>query len=53
MSHRTFTNRVLLYEALGFALVVALIWSDELLDMPHVLLGAVAKPANLREGLLE
>jgi hypothetical protein len=53
MSKRVFTNRVLLYEAIGFALVIALVWSDEFLDLPHNLLGAPPRPPEVREGLLE
>lgn len=53
MSKRVFTMRVLLYEAIGFALVIALIWSDELLDLPHNLLLAPRKPAILQEAILE
>lgn len=46
-------RRVLYSEMLGFALVIALIWLDEVLDLPHVLFGAGATPINWRESLFE
>lgn len=44
---------VIYWELFGFALVAALLWLDELLDFPHVLMGAPATPVNWRESVLE
>ncbi len=40
-------------EGLSFLFVIALIWFDELLDIPHVLLGGEATPINWRESTFE
>jgi len=40
-------------EAAGFLLIIAIIWLDEILDLPRLLLGAPATPLRLGEGLLE
>jgi hypothetical protein len=37
-------NEALLLEALGFIFVALLIWVNEYLDLPHMLLGAPATP---------
>jgi hypothetical protein len=37
-------NEALLLEALGFVFVALLIWVNEYLDLPHMLLGAPATP---------
>ncbi|MCK4658829.1 MAG: hypothetical protein KAV82_04840 [Phycisphaerae bacterium] len=53
MSKSTFTKKILLFEGVGFALVIALLWLDELLDLPHKLLGAPPTPVNWQEGIFE
>ena len=40
-------------EMVGFLLVVALIWLNELLDLPNVLFGAAATPVNVAESIIE
>jgi hypothetical protein len=45
--------RLALLESLGFALVVAVIWADELLDLPHYLFGATVTPLRLSEAVFE
>ncbi len=50
---RLVAKRVILLEAAAFALVIVTIWMDELLDLPHLLLGAAATPFNWPESLLE
>jgi hypothetical protein len=45
VSKRGFTRAVLIYEALGFLLVMGVIWADETFNLPHYLLGA---PGTLR-----
>ena len=40
-------------QAIGFLLLAALVWMDELLDLPHLLFGAPASPHRVAEALLE
>jgi hypothetical protein len=53
MTKRAFTMRLVLFESLGFALLILLVWLDEVLDLPHRLMGAPATPINWRESLME
>jgi Zn ribbon nucleic-acid-binding protein len=46
-------NTAILYEVIALAAIVLLIWIDEILDVPHILLGASATLVNWRESLLE
>lgn len=40
-------------QIIGFLAVAALVWMDELFDLPHVLFGAPASPHRVQEALLE
>jgi hypothetical protein len=40
-------------ETAGFLLIIAIIWLDELLDLPRLLFGAAATPVRLGEGAME
>ena len=53
MSKATFTVRIVLFQGVGFALVLSLLWLNEGLDLPHKLLGAPPTPVNWRESILE
>ena len=44
---------MLTLEAVGFLLIVAIIWMDELLDLPHRMFGAPRTPVRWGEGVLE
>jgi hypothetical protein len=44
---------ILLLQSLGFGLVLATLWADELLDLPHVLFGAAPTPGRLSEAVFE
>ncbi len=46
-------RRLAILEALGFGLIVAVIWADELLDLPHYLFGATPTPLRLSEAGFE
>ena len=50
---RVFTNQILLYESSGFALILILLWIDELFDLPRYLPGGQATPVNMPESVLE
>jgi hypothetical protein len=49
----TVFRRTLWLEGAGFLLIGAIIWMDELLDLPHLLFGATPTPLRLGEGWLE
>jgi hypothetical protein len=40
-------------EAAGFTLIIAIIWLDELLDLPRLMFHAAPTPLRLGEGVLE
>lgn len=46
-------RHTLALEAVSFLLIVAIIWLDEVLDLPRLLFGAAPTPIRLGEGLLE
>jgi hypothetical protein len=46
-------RRILLLEAIAFLAIVAIIWLDEVLDLPHLLFRAPPTPLRLGEGFLE
>ncbi|MFN8583304.1 MAG: hypothetical protein U0163_20305 [Gemmatimonadaceae bacterium] len=46
-------RQMVLPQAIGFALVIVLIWADELIDVPHRLFGAPISPARVQEAVLE
>ena len=46
-------RRVSLYEATAILFIICIIWVDEILDIPYVLLGGPATPINWRESLFE
>ena len=50
---RRLTKTIILVELGGFAVVVAMLWLDEVLDCPHLLFGAPATPVNWIESLFE
>ncbi|WP_310599912.1 hypothetical protein [Desulfobulbus sp.] len=46
-------KKVCWYESAAILFVIALSWFDEILDIPHLLLGSVATPINWRESTFE
>ncbi len=52
-SHNLIAKKVAWYEAGAILFVIALSWFDEVLDIPHVLLGGAATPINWRESIFE
>lgn len=47
------SKKVLSYQLMAFAAMIALIWLDEIHDLPHGLLGGISTPVNWRESLFE
>ncbi len=46
-------KRILVYEGLGFCILVFLIWIDEISDIPHLLFKAQKTPVNFAECITE
>ena len=46
-------KKVAWYETSAILFVIALSWFDEVLDIPHILLGGAATPINYRESIFE
>ena len=53
MTKRSVVRRVVFYEAAGLVAVILLLWLDEILDIPHYLMGAARTPINVAECALE
>jgi hypothetical protein len=53
MTKRSIIRHIVLYEIIGFGPVILFLWLDEILDLPHHLLGAPATPINWAESALE
>ena len=53
MKKNWLTGRIITYELIGFVLVIFCIWLNEILDIPHYLLGAKPTPINYMESLIE
>lgn len=46
-------KRIIFYEVLSFIFIISIIWLDEIIDIPYLLLGAPQTPINWRESLFE
>ncbi len=53
MTKRSILYHLLFYEIAGYLLIVAMLWLDEVLDLPHLLLGSPATPVNITESAME
>ena len=53
MTRMKLTKLLVLNAFIGFALVIVLLWIDEILDLPHHLFGAAATPINVAESVFE
>lgn len=51
--NKTILNRILLYEYIGFMVILIIIWLDEIIDVPHLLFRAPATLVNWQEALFE
>ncbi len=50
---RDLVNRVVLFETAGFAIILALLWLNEVVDLPHVVFRALPTPVNVAEAVSE
>lgn len=46
-------KRIVLHELIGFLVVIAFLWIDEIFDVPHHIFGSEATPVNWIESALE
>jgi hypothetical protein len=46
-------KKILVYEGLGFCILVFLIWIDEILDIPYLIFKAQKTPVNFTESITE
>ncbi len=53
MSKPVVPRKILIVEAVGFAIVILMIWLNEFFDLPHKVLKAPATPINTIESLFE
>lgn len=53
MPNGSILKSVLLRQAIGFAVLLCLIWFDELFDLPHRILGQEPAKGSLLEGAIE
>ncbi len=53
MSKASLLKRLLMFELIGFAALMVMLWVNEIADLPHVLFGFQQTPVNWRESLLE
>lgn len=47
------SRRIIVYEVIAFVSIIMLIWIDEVLDLPYLLLGADKTALNWKESLFE
>jgi hypothetical protein len=50
---KSLVGAIVLFEALGFILVILMIWVDEVADTPSLVFGAPVTPTNWIEGVME
>ncbi|MFH1282963.1 MAG: GGDEF domain-containing protein [bacterium] len=53
MPHGKLFKKVILYEYIGFAIVILFLWLDEILDIPHHLFSSEITPINYTESIFE
>ena len=53
MGKHLVSRRIITYEIIGFFFAIIIIWADEVLDIPHFLLGAEATLINFPECIFE
>ena len=46
-------RKILLYESIGFGIIIFFVWIDEAIDLPSLLFNAPKTPFNFKEGICE
>ncbi len=50
---KSLSSRVITYEIIAFIIMIALLWLDEIIDIPYLFLGSEKTPVNWRESIFE
>ena len=53
MTKKGLTRKLILAELIGFAIVIFMLWANEVFDVPSLLFGAQATPINWVESIFE
>jgi len=53
LAKKTVKRIIILYELIGFGIVISLLWINEIYDFPHYLFGAMRTPVNWIESIVE
>ena len=53
MNKRKISRYLVGYELIGFGVLFLVLWLDEFLDLPYLLMGAEPTPVNVRESAIE
>jgi hypothetical protein len=53
MKKNAITKQILIYELIGFSIIILFIWLGEIIDLPHTVFGAPATPVNIIEASYE
>lgn len=53
MGKKRTKNRLLVAEAIAFALIIGAIWFDEIIDLPHIIFNLETTPPNWADAILE
>jgi hypothetical protein len=53
MGKERFIKKILVIEIIGYALILAIVWMNEVFDLPHTIFGVNATPPNHFESLFE
>ena len=47
------SKTIILYEIVGFSIIILFLWVDEIFDVPHYLFGSMETPVNTVESIFE
>ncbi len=53
MSKMILAEKIILFELIGFGIVILFLWVDEIFDIPHHIFGSETTPINLTECIFE
>ncbi len=47
------SKKIILYDIIGFGIVIVILWSNEIMDIPHLIFGTSRTPVNTMESVME
>ena len=53
MTKEIISKKIILYDVIGFGILILFLWLDELIDLPHLVFGAPETPVNIAESVIE